>query len=75
MFYVLVKDAHTWGAGALSSGLPVLLAPHFNGAPGPVTEFIVPVSEWSDGTSARSAIPATNSMTAVRYPRCRSTEA
>ena len=54
MFYVLVKDAHTWGAGALSSGLPVLLAPHFNGAPEPVTEFIVPVSEWSDGTSADS---------------------
>jgi len=52
MFYVPVKDAHTWGAGALSSGLPVLLAPHFNGAPEPVTEFIVPVSEWSDGTPA-----------------------
>jgi hypothetical protein len=52
MFYVPVKDAQTWGAGALSSGLPVLLAPHFNGAPEPVTEFIVPVSAWSDGTSA-----------------------
>ena len=52
MFYVPVKDAHTWGAGALSSGLPVLLAPHFNGAPEPVTEFMVPVSEWSDGTAA-----------------------
>lgn len=54
MFYVSVKDAHTWGAGALGSGLPVLLAPHFNGAPEPVTEFIVPVSEWSDGTPADS---------------------
>lgn len=54
MFYVDVKDAHTWGAGALSSGLPVLLAPHFNGAPEPVTEFLVPVSEWSDGTPASS---------------------
>lgn len=54
MFYVPVKDARTWGAGALSSGLPVLLAPHFNGAPEPVTEFIVPVPEWSDGTSADS---------------------
>jgi hypothetical protein len=52
MFYVPVKDAHTWGAGALSSDLPVVLAPHFNGAPEPVTEFIVPVSEWSDGTPA-----------------------
>jgi hypothetical protein len=54
MFYVPVKDAHTWGAGALSSDLPVLLAPHFNDAPEPVTEFIVPVSDWSDGTPADS---------------------
>ena len=52
MFYVPVKDAHTWGAGALGSDLPVLLSPHFNGAPEPVTEFIVPVSDWSDGTPA-----------------------
>jgi len=54
MFYVSVKDAKTWGAGALGSDFPVLLSPHFNGAPEPVTEFIVPVSEWSDGTSADS---------------------
>jgi hypothetical protein len=54
MFYVTVKDAKTWGAQALGSDAPVLLAPHFNGAPEPVTEFIVPVSEWSDGTSADS---------------------
>jgi hypothetical protein len=54
MFYVPVKDADTWGAGALSSDLPVLLAPHFNGAPEPVTEFIVAVPEWSDGTPAGS---------------------
>jgi hypothetical protein len=52
MFYVAVKDANTWGAGALSSGLPILLAPHFNGNPEPVTEFIVPLAEWSDGTPA-----------------------
>src|SRR5215469_10322136 len=52
MFYVPVKDAKTWGAGALDSDFPVLLSPHFNGAPEPVTEIIVPVSEWSDGTSA-----------------------
>jgi hypothetical protein len=52
MFYVPVKDAHTWGAAPLGTDAPVLLAPHFNGAPEPVTEFIVPVSEWSDGTSA-----------------------
>ena len=52
MFYVAVKDAQTWGAGPLSSDLPVLIAPHFNGAPEPVTEFIVLVPEWSDGTPA-----------------------
>jgi hypothetical protein len=54
MFYVPVKDAKTWGAEALGSDAPVLLAPHFNGAPEPVTEFIVVVPEWSDGTSADS---------------------
>jgi len=54
MFYVPVKDAHTWGAGALGSDVPVLLSPHFNGAPEPVTEFIVPVTEWSDGTPANT---------------------
>jgi hypothetical protein len=54
MFYVPVKDAHTWGAAPLGTDAPVLLATHFNGAPEPVTEFIVPVSEWSDGTPADS---------------------
>src|SRR6266404_1500476 len=54
MFYVPVKDAHTWGAGALGSDVPVLLSPHFNGAPEPVTEFIVPVTDWSDGTPANT---------------------
>ena len=50
MFYVPLKDANTWGAGAPDS--PLLVNPHFNGAPEPVTEFMVPVSEWSDGTPA-----------------------
>jgi len=54
MFYVSVKDAHTWGAAPLGTDAPVLLAPHFNGAPEPVTEFIVLVSNWSDGTPADS---------------------
>jgi hypothetical protein len=54
MFYVPVKDAHTWGAAPLGTDAPVLLATHFNGAPEPITEFIVLVSEWSDGTSADS---------------------
>jgi len=50
MFYVPKTDAMTWGADV--PGSPVLLNPHFNGAPEPVTEFMVPVSEWSDGTPA-----------------------
>jgi hypothetical protein len=50
MFYVPVKDANTWGAGAPDS--PVMVNSHFNGAPEPVTEFMVAVSEWSDGTPA-----------------------
>jgi hypothetical protein len=48
MFYVPLTGAMTWGAGV--PGSPVLLNPQFNGAPEPVTEFMVPVSEWSDGT-------------------------
>jgi len=50
MFYVPVKDNMTWGADM--AGSPVLTNPHFNGDPEPVTEFLVPVSEWSDGTPA-----------------------
>jgi len=50
MFYVPLKDAKTWGAGAPDS--PIGVAPRFNGAPEPLTEFIVPVPEWSDGTPA-----------------------
>jgi len=56
MFYVPVKDAKTWGAGAPES--QIYLAPHFNGNPEPVTEFIVEVSEWSDGTPASDPTPA-----------------
>jgi hypothetical protein len=48
MFYVPVKVAKTWGASAPDS--QIYVAPHFNGNPEPVTEFIVEVSEWSDGT-------------------------
>ena len=50
MFYVPVTDNQTWGADM--AGSPVLRNPHFNGAPEPVTEFMVPVSMWSDGTPA-----------------------
>ena len=38
----------TWGADL--PGSPVLLNPQFQGAPEPMTEFMIPVSEWSDGT-------------------------
>ena len=50
MFYVPLKDVNTWGAGAPDS--PIFVAPRFNGAPEPVAELIVVVSEWSDGTPA-----------------------
>jgi hypothetical protein len=50
MFYVPLKDAKTWGADA--PGSPVIVNTHFNGDPEPVTEFLVVVSEWSDGTPA-----------------------
>ena len=50
MFYVPLKDAMTWGADAPDS--PVMVNPHYNGAPEPVTEFMVSVSRWSDGTPA-----------------------
>jgi hypothetical protein len=55
MFYVPLKDAKTWGAGA--PGSPVLVNPQFNGAPEPVAEFMVPVLEWSDGTPANTDAP------------------
>src|SRR5262252_7440539 len=48
MFYVPLGDAKTWGAG--EPGSPIYVAPRFNGAPEPVTELIIVVSEWSDGT-------------------------
>ena len=50
MFYVPLNDAKNWGAGAPDS--PIIVAPRLNGAPEPVTELIIVVSEWSDGTPA-----------------------
>ena len=64
MFYVPVKDVKTWGANA--PGSPVLLSPHLYGAPEPVTEFDVFVSEWSDGTPADSGDMLTDSRTSWR---------
>jgi hypothetical protein len=50
MIFVAVKDNKTWGADL--PGSPVMLNTHFNGAPEQVTEFMIPVGEWSDGTPA-----------------------
>ena len=50
MFYIPLADSKSWGAGL--PGSPVMLNPQFNGAPEPITEFMVAVSAWSDGTPA-----------------------
>lgn len=50
MFYVPLTDPKSWGADL--PGTPVMLNPQFHGAPEPITEFMIPVSAWSDGTAA-----------------------
>jgi hypothetical protein len=50
MFYVPLTDAKSWGADL--PGSPVMLNPQFAGAPEPITEYMIPVSTWSDGTAA-----------------------
>lgn len=50
MFYIPLTDSKSWGADL--SGSPVMLNPQFNGNPEPITEFMIPVSMWSDGTAA-----------------------
>jgi hypothetical protein len=50
MFYIPLTDSKSWGADL--PGSPVMLNPQFNGAPEPITEFMIPVSTWSDGTAA-----------------------
>ena len=50
MFYIPLSDSKAWGADL--AGSPVLLNPQFNGAPEPISEFMIPVSTWSDGTAA-----------------------
>jgi hypothetical protein len=51
MFYVPLTKPMTWGADL--PGSPVLLNPQFQGAPEPLTEFMIPVSVWSDGTPSQ----------------------
>lgn len=50
MFYVPQTVGMTWGADVPRS--PVLLSQQFHGAPEPITVFMVPVPNWSDGTAA-----------------------
>ena len=51
MFYIPLTDPKVWGADL--PGSPVMLNPQFQGAPEPITEFMVLVPNWSDGTAAR----------------------
>jgi hypothetical protein len=50
MFYIPLTDPKVWGADL--PGSPVMLNPQFQGAPEPITEFMIPVGHWSDGTAA-----------------------
>jgi hypothetical protein len=50
MFYIPLTDPRSWGADL--PGSPVMLNPQFQGAPEPITELMVPVLTWSDGTPA-----------------------
>lgn len=50
MFYVPQTGGTVWGADL--PGSPVMLNPQFQGAPEPVTVFMIPVLKWSDGTPA-----------------------
>jgi hypothetical protein len=50
MFYFPLTDRASWGADLPDS--PVTLNPQFQGGPEPITEFVIPVGKWSDGTAA-----------------------
>jgi hypothetical protein len=50
MFYFPLTDRPSWGADLPDS--PVTLNPQFQGGPEPITEFVIPVGKWSDGTAA-----------------------
>jgi len=50
MFFVPQTEASAWGADV--PGSPVFLGGERTGAPEPVTEFLIPVPKWSDGTPA-----------------------
>jgi len=50
MFYFPLTDKSSWGADLPDS--PVTMNPQFQGGPEPITEFVIPVAKWSDGTAA-----------------------
>jgi len=50
MFYFPLTDKSSWGADLPNS--PVTLNPQFRDGPEPITEFVIPVGKWSDGTVA-----------------------
>jgi hypothetical protein len=50
MFYFPLTDKSSWGADLPDS--PVTLNPQFRDGPEPITEFVIPVGKWSDGTAA-----------------------
>jgi hypothetical protein len=50
MFYFPLTDKSSWGADLPDS--PVTLNPQFQGGPEPITEFVISVGKWSDGTAA-----------------------
>jgi hypothetical protein len=50
MFYFPLTDKSSWGADLPDS--PVTLNPQFRDGPEPITEFVIDVGKWSDGTAA-----------------------
>ena len=50
MFYFPLTDQASWGADLPDS--PVTLNPQFRDGPEPITEFVIAVGKWSDGTVA-----------------------
>jgi len=50
MFYFPLTDKYSWGADLPES--PVALNPQFRDGPEPITEFVIGVGKWSDGTDA-----------------------
>lgn len=50
MFYVPLADSKSWGADL--PGSPVMLNSQFQGTGEPITEYMIPVRTWSDGTPA-----------------------